>query len=530
MLLRLDGRGPRYGQITRALTGLIQIGDLRPGSRVPPTRELARDVGCSRNIVLLAYEQLTLEGYLVARSGAGTFVSPDLPDADSPNRRAADPGRTDFTDAGLSSHGRRLAAVATEARNITRGRRRFEIDFRYGLCEPDARAVARVRAAFAAALRQQTFGYGDPAGDPLLRQQVAERLRGVRGIVRTADQILVTCGAQQALDLCARLLITEGDRVVVEDPGYEGAQAAFRSAGAELVRIPVDANGLDPAALPEDGHPVRLVYVTPSHQFPTGAVMPAARRFALLAWARRRGVFIIEDDYNGEFRYAGSSIESLSALEPEGRVIYCGTLAKSLFPALRLGYLALPEALVPAAIAAKWLTDRGSSALLQRTVGELMAAGEYDRHIRRMLRRYRTRREALIKALYAQLGHDVEISGGSSGSHLAVWFPNLAPELVPDLVAGCKARGVGVYALAEHAALPLHRAGLMLGYGLMEVESISRGVKVLSEIYRSLTAENRRGVEPERASRRQTGGGKRDEAQAQANGNERRRVQRDEAE
>jgi GntR family transcriptional regulator/MocR family aminotransferase len=216
--------------------------------------------------------------------------------------------------------------------------------------------------------------------------------------------------------------------------------------------------------------------------------MPVTRRLALLAWARRRGAYVIEDDYNGEFRYAGRSIEALTALDPDGPVIYCGTLAKSLFPSLRLGYLVLPKKLVPAVVACRWLTDRGSPLLLQRTVAELMATGEYDRHIRRMLRRYRTRREALIRALQARLGADVEIRGGASGSHVAAWLPRLPPEGVQELIDRCKARGVGVYSIAGHAKMPLERAGLVLGYGLLDVERINRGVKVLAQEHRRLLA------------------------------------------
>jgi GntR family transcriptional regulator / MocR family aminotransferase len=491
MLLRLDGKGPRYGQITRALGGLIQRGELKPGARVPATRELARDLGCSRNIVLLAYEQLALEGYLVSELGAGTFVSPELPAPRAATAPLPDDGRpADPFPAGLPSTARRLVEIAAEAREITRGRGNLEIDFVYGLCEPDDRAVSRIRAAFATALREHPFRYPNPAGELALRTQLAERLRGVRGITRTPDEIVVTNGAQQALDMCARLLLTEGDRVVVEEPGYEGATAPFQAAGGTLIRARVDANGLDPASLPNDGTRVRLVYVTPSHQFPTGAVMPVARRLALLAWARRHGAYVIEDDYNGEFRYAGRSIEALTALDPDGPVIYCGTLAKSLFPSLRLGYLVLPKDLVPAVVACRWLTDRGSPLLLQRTVAELMATGEYDRHIRRMLRRYRTRREALIRALQARLGADVEIRGGASGSHIAVWLPRLPPERVQELIDRCKSRGVGVYSIAGHAALPLERAGLMLGYGLLDVERINRGVRVLAEAYKRLMKSN----------------------------------------
>lgn len=492
MVLRLDGVGPRYAQITRALGRLIQSGELRPGSRVPATRELARDLGCSRNIVLLAYEQLALEGYLVTRLGGGTFVSPDLAvQRPSPAPLPIEDRPADPFPPGLPSNARRLVQIAAEAREITRGRGHLEIDFVYGQCEPDERAVSRIRSAFATALRDHPFRYPNPAGESALRTQLAERLRGVRGITRTPDEIVVTNGAQQALDMCARLLLTEGDRVVVEEPGYEGATAPFQAAGATLIRARVDANGLDPATLPDDGTRVRLVYVTPSHQFPTGAVMPVTRRLALLAWARRRGAYVIEDDYNGEFRYAGRSIEALTALDPDGPVIYCGTLAKSLFPSLRLGYLVLPKKLVPAVVACRWLTDRGSPLLLQRTVAELMATGEYDRHIRRMLRRYRTRREALIRALHARLGADVEIRGGASGSHVAAWLPRLPPERVPELIDRCRARGVGVYSIAGHATMPLERAGLMLGYGLLDVERINRGVKVLAQVYRRIVPAGR---------------------------------------
>ena len=175
-----------------------------------------------------------------------------------------------------------------------------------------------------------------------LRQQIADRIRAARGIARTPDQIVVTSGTQQALDICARLLLDPGDHIVVEDPGYVAAHAVFTAAGAKVIRVPVDEHGLDPAKLPRDKGPVRAIYVTPSHQFPTGAVMPAARRYALLEWAKRRGAYVIEDDYDGEFRYVGRPIAALAGLEADGNVIYCGTFAKSLFPSLRLGYLAVP--------------------------------------------------------------------------------------------------------------------------------------------------------------------------------------------
>jgi GntR family transcriptional regulator/MocR family aminotransferase len=484
MLLTLDGKGPRYAQITRALRHMIQDGALPFDARLPPTRELARDFGCSRNIVLLAYEQLVLEGYLVTRQGAGTFVSPAWPRAARPVP-AASPARALETPR-LSQRGRLGVEAAERAREAMSRRPGMTIDFIYGLCEPDPRMMVRFRSSFHAAIRGHAFRYGPPAGDPDLRQQLADRIRAARGIARLPDQIVVTSGTQQALDICARLLLDPGDQIIVEDPGYAAAHAAFTAAGAKVVRVPVDAQGLDPARLPRDNGPVRAIYVTPSHQFPTGAVMPAARRYALLEWAKRRGAYIIEDDYDGEFRYVGRPIAALAGLEAEGSVIYCGTFAKSLFPSLRLGYLAVPPALARAVANGKWLCDLSSSWLLQRTLTQLMATGEYDRHIRRMQKRYRERRHALLGALKHRLGAEAEVEGSAAGLHVVVWLPNLPRDRVAALVESCAARGVGAYSIDGHAVAPLPRAGLLLGYGLTDITQIQRGVELLAEAYQEV--------------------------------------------
>jgi GntR family transcriptional regulator/MocR family aminotransferase len=490
MLLALDGRGPRYAQITRNIRRMIQEGVLPFDARLPPTRELARDCGCSRNIVLLAYEQLVLEGYLVTRQGAGTFVAPAWPGA-SRASRASSPSRS-APRLRLSQRGRLSVDVAERARAVISRRPGLAIDFIYGLCQPDPRVTARLRTAFNAALRSEAFRYGSPMGDPHLRQQVADRIRAARGIARSPDQIVVTCGAQQALDICARLLLDPGDRIVVEDPGYPAAHAAFAATGAKVIHVPVDAEGLNPSALPRQSVPVRAIYVTPSHQFPTGAVMSAARRYALIEWAKRRGAYVIEDDYDGEFRYVGRPIAALAGLEADGTVIYCGTFAKSLFPALRLGYLAVPAGLASAVANGKWLCDLGSSSLLQRTLGQLMATGEYDRHIRRMQKRYRERRYALLSALERRLGTDVEVEGSAAGLHVVVWFPSLPHDRVADLIESCAAKGVGIYSIAGHASRPLRRAGLILGYGVTDVTEIEHGVEALSDSYREIVSTPRR--------------------------------------
>jgi GntR family transcriptional regulator/MocR family aminotransferase len=317
----------------------------------------------------------------------------------------------------------------------------------------------------------------------VLRQQIATRLRTARGISRPVDHIVLTSGIQQALDICARLLLGSGDRVIVEDPGYEVPTAAFLAAGATVRHVRVDGDGLDPARLPGRGRSVRLVYVTPSHQFPTGAVMPAARRYALLEWARRSRAYVFEDDYDGEFRYATQPIPALAGLDPD-QVIYCGTFAKSLFPSCRIGYLVLPPALVEPTVRCKWLTDRGNSRIIECALGQLLATGEYDRHIRRMQRRYRERRDALVQSLRTHLGAEVEIEGSGAGLHLVAVLPALPPDRVEDVVIACRDRSVGVYPLARLAKRPPGRAALLLGYGLVDVVDIERGVRRLAEAYR----------------------------------------------
>jgi GntR family transcriptional regulator/MocR family aminotransferase len=494
VLLRLDGRGPKYLQITRALKAAIQTGAIRPGSRLPSTRNVAHDLKCARNVVLVAYEQLLLEGYLVSRAGGGTFVSPEL--AIDTSGGPASVGDSAGEPARLSRSGRRLTIAAAAARRIMPSRTGALVDFVYGLCEPDARVRVALRTAFARVMRDHAFNYSPPAGDSVLRGALSERLRGLRGIARSADQIVVTAGAQQALDICARLLLGPGENVVVEDPCYAAAAAAFEASGARVIRLPVDRDGLDPGALRSIRQSIRLVYVTPSHQFPTGSVLPSRRRSELVEWARRKNAYIVEDDYDGEFRYEGGPIEALAAVDPDGPVIYCGTFAKSLFPALRLGFLSLPKSLVAPATHAKWLTDLGSSGLLQRTVARLMETGEYDRHIRRMLKTYRARHDALLAAIGQHLGNDAVVDGGGAGLHVVVWLPRLPLNRVRDLIAACAKRGVAIYSAAPHYSARPKCAGFLLGYGIVDVTKIRTGIAQFADAYRRVVpvVANRRPV------------------------------------
>ncbi len=486
MLLELDGHGPKYQQLTRALLCAIREGGLAPGARVTASRTLARELGWARNVVLLSYEQLVTEGYFVSRGRAGTYVSTLLPYGKP--QRSSEPAHERRRPTGLSPSGRRLVHASDIGKAIGYWSRTSAIDFVHGVTEPDARVVARIRHGLAKALRERsTFFYtSDSAGHEGLRVEIARRLHGARGIRRSPEQIVITNGAQQGIDLCTRLLVSAGDTVIIEDPGYEGAEALFAAAGATIVPVPVDRDGLNPALLPRRPRRARLVYVTPSHQAPTGATLTVARRHALLDWARSCGAYVLEDDYDGELRYSGQPIRALAGLARDTEVIYCGTFAKALFPSVRLGYLALPEPLVAPVASAKWLSDRGSSMLLQRMVYELMASGEYDRHIRRMQRRYDARRARLKAALQQYLGSEVEVSGDQAGLHLVAWFPELSPADVDALVIACRDRGVGISSIARFAKARLPSGGVLLGYGLVDEPAIDAGVRKLAAAYRDL--------------------------------------------
>jgi GntR family transcriptional regulator/MocR family aminotransferase len=295
-------------------------------------------------------------------------------------------------------------------------------------------------------------------------------------------------GSQQAIDLCARVLLDADDAFVFEDPGYLMARRCFEATGAALLPSAVDAQGLDPARLPHDER-IRFVYVTPSHQFPLGGTLPIARRQALLQWARRRRAWIVEDDYDGEFRYGQRPIEALQAIDNEGRVIYVGTFSKALSPQLRLGYLVLPRELVPVFRQAKQLSDRHAPLLDQRVIATLLESGAYERHIRRQRREHERRRAALLEAVARRLPQGATVAGSAAGLHVVLWLPGLRPADEQPLVDAARDRGVGVYAVSPLFANPKRRqgqAGLILGYAGLTVDQIDQGMAILGQVVRRL--------------------------------------------
>jgi GntR family transcriptional regulator/MocR family aminotransferase len=488
VFIKLDGSGSLYQQLYQSLRSAILAGQCTPGTRLPATRVLARELGVSRNTVLLAYDQLLAEGYAVGQAGSGTYVAAALPDtmlatAHTARQMVSFPP---LTMPRLSAYGRHVAENSPLPPPPLKSHAYpVRYDFRYGLpaVEEFPHDIWRrllARRARGASLR--SLRYGPPEGYAPLRETIADYLRRARAVVCEPEQIVVVNGSQQALDLTTRVLLDAGDSVVIEEPHYQGARQVFLAAGARLYTAPVDAEGLDVTALPPAAAHTRLAYVTPSHQFPTGAIMSLARRLALLAWAERTDTYVLEDDYDSEYRYEGRPVEAVQGLDRSSRVIYVGTFSKVLFPALRLGYLVLPSALVQPFLAAKWLTDRHTSTLEQEMLTDFIREGHFERHLRRSRTYNAARRAALLDALATYLGDRVEVSGANAGMHLLVWLHGVMPERVEMLIEDAARAGVGFYSVAPYYLHPPPRAGLLLGYAAMTEDEIRAGIQRLATI------------------------------------------------
>jgi GntR family transcriptional regulator/MocR family aminotransferase len=329
------------------------------------------------------------------------------------------------------------------------------------------------------------LGYGDPAGDPQLRELIAAYLRNSRGLHCDPAQIVVTCGAQQAISLCAQLLVEPGDQVAIENPGYRAAGHAFAMAGAQLKGIAGDAEGLDTAALAQVGS-CRLAYVTPSHQYPTGVTLSLARRLELLDWAERHDSWIVEDDYDGEYRYSGTPLAPLAALDRQGRVLYVGTFCKIAFPALRLGYLVLPPALAPLFARRRALDMRHSEIGTQAVMAEFIAAGHFQRHIRTMRRAARSRRDALLAGWPEDVPGCAPVPAVNAGLHLCVRVDSLARERALIAAAnqvGVELNGLSNYWLADSETPLDDRAGLVLGFASVPEPDIAKALQMLRQAW-----------------------------------------------
>ncbi len=457
--ISLAGPGDRAARIYRQIRTAVVDGRLRPGDRLPPTRDLAASLGVARNTVAVAYERLTAEGFLTARVGAGTFV-------------------------GATSVGRDVRRPLSGVRPqpvwdaLERDDRPVpDTGFTVGTPDPALFPLATWRRLVTAELRSARLappGYADPAGDPSLRAAIARYVGVSRSVRAAADDVVVTQGAQQALDLIGRVLIHPGATVAVEEPGYPPARALFRALGAQVVGVPVDSEGLVVDALPPA---TRLVYVTPSHQFPLGTPMSLPRRAALLDWAAGRDAAIIEDDYDSEFRFSDRPLDPLQSLDRAGRVVYVGTFSKTLLPALRLGYAVAPPSLLPALRTARRLTDFHGDVVAQAALARFIDSGELSRHVRRANRVYAGRHALISAALATDLSRWLAPVPSMAGLHVCALVK--ATVDLDDVLVRARAAGVAGESLSTYATAP-GVAGLVLGYGAIATDRIPAALRTLA--------------------------------------------------
>jgi len=467
MHLLLDGRGPLHAQLTRALKTAMVAGRVSRGSRLPPTRMLARELGLSRNTVLTAYEQLRAEGFVDGRIGSGSYAALPLlaMAANDPQPLTSQP---------QSNFSRRGRAVHDHARMPGRREDGVRYAFQYGLplVNPALASTWARELAHAAAYTSPNYPYTQ--GLPALREAICDYLARRRGVQATPDDVLVVSGTQQAMALTARVLLNEGDRVAIEEPQYFAIRELLQIHGARLAGVSVDDEGLCCDALPSRSP--QLIYVTPSHQFPSGSVLSLSRRMELLQYARRNQSWIFEDDYDGEFRYDSQPLAALRSLDHDGRVIYVGTFSKTLFPALRLGYMVMPAALRQDFITAKWTHDFGTPAIEQAALANLMANGGFERHLRRSSKILRERRAALLDGLRALDAGRLEISDSRAGMHLVAWLRGKNAAEGDAMIAHGLRLGLGLQSIRPHYLEPPDRAGLLMGYAGMSVTEIQEAL------------------------------------------------------
>lgn len=481
--LRLDTTSPipMFRQLYEAIKGAILTGQINPGMQVPPTREFARILGVSRQTVLNAFSQLMAEGFLSGTTGKGTFVSESLPISS----RRSPSGSTSMSPPvlrPLSDRGQRFVGQETFL-NTHSGMPKA---FRIGMPGVDVFPFDIWARLEARRWRRPDYqlGYGDPAGYLPLRELLAAYLRASRGVHCSPEQVIITSGSQQALFLIASLLLSPGDAAWVENPGYQGTNAVLHAAQAHVCAVPVDDQGLCVSLGIENCPHAKLAYVTPSHQYPLGVTMSLQRRLELLDWATQNKMWVVEDEYDSEYRYTGRPLASLQSLDKAGCVIYVGSLSKVLFPALRLGYLVVPPSLADAFARGKAVLDRHTPSVPQVVLADFIAEGHFSRHIRRTREIYGERRTALVEALDTQLADEIQLGPTDAGLHLTVALKrnrNDRAVVQAALQKGIEARALSLfYATQDHAA-----PGLLLGFAAVAPPEIRRGVAILRTVLKS---------------------------------------------
>ncbi len=484
--LRLDptSHTPMFRQLYDAIKQMTLTGTLGPGVQLPPTRELSQLLGISRQTVLNAYTQLMAEGYLSGTVGKGTFISESLPVV-SRKHTTASKTKPQKLVRPLSARGQHFVGPQTKL-NTHEGMSKA---FRIGMPGLDVFPFAVWARLEARHWRRPShhLGYGNPAGYPPLRETLAAYLRASRGVHCIPEQIVITSGSQQALYLIAMLLLAPGDRAWVEEPGYRGINAALRAADARICAVPVDDAGMCVSHGVRNYPDAKLVYVTPSHQLPLGVTMSLQRRLELLSWAAEQQAWVVEDDYDSEYRYTGPPLASLQSLDKTGCVIYVGTLSKVLFPGLRLGYIVLPPALVDAFVQARAIIDRHAAIVPQMVLADFIAEGHFGRHIKRTREVYGERRIALLEAIDQHLDDVLRPGPADAGLQLSATFRRKRNDLAVSrsaLTKGIELRALSQFYNVEEDALTAKSrvSGLVLGFAPIPVADIKRGVLALRDV------------------------------------------------
>ncbi len=499
LAITLDQRSatPLHKQLYDELRRAILTGRLKPGERVPSTRGLSQSLGVSRATVTQSYEQLLSEGYLRASTGSGTFVGCELPDEllkTKPVEKSRAPAKPQEATRRieLSRYGSSIA----DSTPFEPPEPEAPINFRTGRPALDEFPLQQWRRLLLKHYRAKDgsaldvndcsmLDYADSSqGYKPLREAIAGYLRHARAVKCDADQVIIVNGAQQALDLIAKLLIDRGDQVAIENPGYLGARRVFLAHGAELLPAPVDESGIVVEALTSKSKGgLKLVCVTPSHQFPTGVTLTLPRRLDLLCWAEKTGVIIVEDDYDSEFRFSSRPIPSLQGLADGDSVIYVGTFSKVLFPSLRVGYLVAAPSLARVFARAKWLADRQTPTIEQRVLADFINEGHLERHLRRMRTLYGARRQTLVRAFETHFGDRVTILGGNAGMHLMIRLRSGLDD--DEIERRARASGVGLVGARLYymgGECPNNMGEFVLGYAGLSERRIREGVRRLAKI------------------------------------------------
>ena len=487
LLIPLDSDAPEplHRQVYHGLREAILAGRLPAGSQIPSTRWLADYLGVSRTTVLGAFDQLVAEGYIIGVVGSGSYVARQLPDHLLHVRR-------EFVRSPMpAGRAEPLADRVAQLRDAPRGARFLPGPtpaFRLGVPPVDVFPVSiwtRLATARYRSLQPAALYHGAARGTPELREAIVTHHAAGRGVRCSPDQVIVVASAQEAMDLAYRLTLNPGDAAWFEDPGYPGARGALLSAGARIVPVPVDADGLVVERGVATAPTARLAYVTPSHQCPTGTTMSVERRLALLDWAARSNAWILEDDYDSEFRYAGCPLTALQGLDVAGRVLYIGTFNKTVFPALRLAYLVVPSALIEAGLSVRALGAQHTPTIDQGILTDFLVQGHYARHIRAMRIVCRARRDALLEAAEREAPGLLDVVRSETGLHTVGWLPPGVDDR--EASAAAVRHGVEAPPLSNYSCLGAgERGALVLGYGGLKPEEIASGMRGLAAALRSL--------------------------------------------